>query len=104
MNPSAPSIKGLIKIHKTDQPIHPVINWCNASAQKLSKLFTEKSEPTSTFTPLLQHKEHPRPTEKPLRHPHAPTLQPSLSRHHQLLFQHSSKRDQDDFRQHSDTT
>ena len=37
MNPSAPSIKGLIKIHKPDQPIRPV-----APAYKLSKLFTEK--------------------------------------------------------------
>jgi len=42
MNPSAPSIKGLIKIHKPDQPIRPVVNWRNASACKLSKLFTEK--------------------------------------------------------------
>ena len=30
MNPSAPSIKGLIKIHKPDQPICPVIKWRNA--------------------------------------------------------------------------
>jgi len=42
MNPSAPSIKGLIKIHKPDQPIRPVVNWRNAPAYKLSKLFTEK--------------------------------------------------------------
>jgi len=32
MNPSAPSIKGLIKIHKPDQPIRPVVNWRNAPA------------------------------------------------------------------------
>ena len=42
MNPSAPSIKGLIKIHKPDQPIRPVVNWRNAPAYKLSKLFSEK--------------------------------------------------------------
>jgi hypothetical protein len=42
MNPSAPSIKGLIKIHKSDQPIWPVVNWCNAPAYKLYKLFTNK--------------------------------------------------------------
>jgi len=42
MNPSALSIKGLIKIHKPDQPIRPVVNWRNASAYKLSKLFMEK--------------------------------------------------------------
>ena len=32
MSPSAPSIKGPIKIHKTDQPIRPAVNWRNASA------------------------------------------------------------------------
>jgi hypothetical protein len=42
MNPPAPSIKGLIKIHKPDQPIRPVINWRNAPTYRLSKLFTEK--------------------------------------------------------------
>jgi len=26
MNPYAPSIKGLIKIHKPDQPIQPIVN------------------------------------------------------------------------------
>jgi hypothetical protein len=42
MNPSAPSIKGLIKIHKQDQPIRPVVNWRNAPAYQLSRLFTKK--------------------------------------------------------------
>jgi hypothetical protein len=42
MNPPATSIKGLIKPHKLDQPIQPVVNWRNAPAYKLSKLFTNK--------------------------------------------------------------
>jgi hypothetical protein len=42
MNPSAPTIKGLVKIHKQNQPIRPVVNWRNAPAYKLSKLFTDK--------------------------------------------------------------
>jgi hypothetical protein len=42
MNTSATSIKGLIKIHKQDQPIRPVVNWHNAPAYHLSKLFTNK--------------------------------------------------------------
>jgi hypothetical protein len=42
MNPSAPSIKGLIKMHKPDQPFRPVVNWRNARAYKLSRLFTDK--------------------------------------------------------------
>jgi len=40
LNPSAPTIKGLIKLHKPDQPIRPVVNWRNAPAYKLSKSFT----------------------------------------------------------------
>jgi hypothetical protein len=27
MNPTAPTIRGMIKIHKVDAPIRPVINW-----------------------------------------------------------------------------
>ena len=49
MNPSAPSIKGLIKIHKPDQPIRPVVNWRNAPVYRLSKLFMEK---VSQLAPL----------------------------------------------------
>ena len=37
-----PSIKGLIKINKPDQPIRPVVNRRSAPAYKLSKLFTNK--------------------------------------------------------------
>jgi hypothetical protein len=49
LNPSAPTIKGLLTIHKPDQPICPNINWCNAPAYKLSKLFTQK---INQLTPL----------------------------------------------------
>ena len=42
MNPSATSIKGLIKVHKPAQPIRPVVNWRKAPAYKLSRLFTDK--------------------------------------------------------------
>jgi len=27
LNPSAPTIKGLLKIHKPNQPISPIVNW-----------------------------------------------------------------------------
>jgi hypothetical protein len=43
MNPSAPSIKGLIKIYKPNLPIRPVVNWRNAPAYRLAKLFTQKT-------------------------------------------------------------
>jgi hypothetical protein len=42
LNPSAPTIKGLIKPHKPNQPVHPIVNWCNAPAYKLSKHFALK--------------------------------------------------------------
>jgi sugar (pentulose or hexulose) kinase len=47
--PLSTHIKGLIKIHKPDQPIRPIVNWRNAPAYKLSKLFTQK---INQFTPL----------------------------------------------------
>jgi hypothetical protein len=49
LNPSAPTIKGLIKLHKPDQPVRPVVNWQNAPAYKLAKLFTQK---TQSLAPL----------------------------------------------------
>ena len=42
MNPSAPTIKGLIKVHKPSQPIRPFINWRNFPAYNLAKLFSQK--------------------------------------------------------------
>ena len=42
MNPSASSLKGLIKLHKPEQPIRPVVNWQKAPAYKLARLFTQK--------------------------------------------------------------
>jgi hypothetical protein len=41
MNPAAPAIRGMIKIHKADAPIRPVINWRNAPAYKLAKMLTK---------------------------------------------------------------
>ena len=43
MNPSAPTIKGLIKIHKPERPIRPVVNWKNAPAYKLARLLTHEN-------------------------------------------------------------
>jgi hypothetical protein len=49
MNPSVPSIKGVIKMHKPDQLIQPVVNWQNAPAYRLCRLFTDK---TNHLAPL----------------------------------------------------
>ena len=42
MNSSAPTIKGLIKVHEPSQPIRPVVNWRNVPAYNLAKLFSQK--------------------------------------------------------------
>jgi hypothetical protein len=41
LNPTAPSIKGLIKLLKPEHPICPVVNWRGAPAYKLAQLFTQ---------------------------------------------------------------
>ena len=38
----SPSIKGLIKLHKPEHLIRPVVNWRGAPAYKLARLFTQK--------------------------------------------------------------
>jgi hypothetical protein len=49
LNPSAPTIKGLIKLHKTNQPIRPIVNWRNAPAYGLATLLTQEMH---TLAPL----------------------------------------------------
>jgi hypothetical protein len=45
----APTIRGLVKIHKEGAPIRPITNWRNAPAYKLAKLLTKKLH---TYIPL----------------------------------------------------
>jgi hypothetical protein len=42
LNPTPPSIRGLIKLHKQGQTKRPIVNWTNAPAYKTAKLLTEK--------------------------------------------------------------
>jgi len=42
MNPTAPTIKGLIKMHKPECPIQPKVNQRGAPAYSLARLFTQK--------------------------------------------------------------
>jgi hypothetical protein len=41
LNPSAPAIRGLLKVHKQNMPIRPVVNWQNAPAYNLTKWFSK---------------------------------------------------------------
>jgi hypothetical protein len=49
VNLTTPRMRGLIKIHKTEFPIRPVVNWKNAPAYKLA---TKLVEVLHTHTPL----------------------------------------------------
>ena len=49
LNPMIPTITGLVKVHKEDYPIRPVINWKNAPAYKFAKMLTKK---LLTYIPL----------------------------------------------------
>jgi hypothetical protein len=44
LNPTAPNIKGLSKIHKDDIPISPTVNRRNAPAHKLAKLLSKLTD------------------------------------------------------------
>jgi hypothetical protein len=49
LNPATPNIRGLIKIHKREAPIRPIVNWKTAPAYKLAKLLTKILQ---TYIPL----------------------------------------------------
>ena len=49
-NPTTPVIRGLVKFHKEDFPIRPIVNWKNAPAYKLARSLVEKIQ---THIPLL---------------------------------------------------
>jgi hypothetical protein len=49
LNPTAPKIRGLIKIHKEDSPIRPIVNWKNSPAFKLARSLVKKLQ---THVPL----------------------------------------------------
>jgi len=41
LNPSSPTLRGLIKIHKVENPIRPIVNWKNAPEYKVSTYLLE---------------------------------------------------------------
>jgi hypothetical protein len=44
LNPTPPTIRGLIKVHKEGCPIRLIVNWTNAPAYKIAKLLVRKLE------------------------------------------------------------
>jgi hypothetical protein len=47
LKPTAPTIRGLIKIYKEVSPIRPIVNWKSAPAYKLAKMLSKNSIYTS---------------------------------------------------------
>jgi len=100
LNPSAPSIKGLIKLHKQGQPIRLVVNWRNAPAYQLSKLLTQKiniAPLPDTFnvknTTDLLHKLQDTPM--------APYFILASPDYHQLILKHPGKRNKNSSHRHT---
>jgi hypothetical protein len=50
LNPSTRTIKSHIKIHKHNRIFRPIVNWRNAPAFELSKLFSQKINKLTTLT------------------------------------------------------
>ena len=65
VNPATLSIKGLIKINKPDQLIQQVVNWRNALAYKLSRLFTDKINHIAPLHNAFNIKKHSGPDTEP---------------------------------------
>jgi len=40
LNPETPSLGGLIKVHKINTPIRPIVNFINVPSYKLTNTFT----------------------------------------------------------------
>jgi len=49
LNPSTPILRGLIKIHKENTPVRPIVNLKNALSYKLAKMFVKRIQ---TYIPL----------------------------------------------------
>ena len=49
LNPTAPTMRGLVKLHKEDTTIRPIINWRNATGYKLAKMLARK---LTSYIPL----------------------------------------------------
>jgi hypothetical protein len=49
LNPDTPLLRGLVKVHKKDLPVRPIVNYRSAPCYRLAKMFSEKLK---TYIPL----------------------------------------------------
>jgi len=89
MNPTAPTIKGLTKLHKPGHPIRPVVNWKGAPSYRL---FTQKIKIMAPL-PNTHNLEKTRDLIRKLEDtPILTPVCPSLPRHYQSIHQRPGKR------------
>jgi hypothetical protein len=43
LNPTNPTIRGLVKVHKEGAPIEPIINWMYTPAYKLANMLVKNT-------------------------------------------------------------
>ena len=88
LNPSAPTIKGLIKLHKPDQPICPIVNWRNAPAYKLSQLLTTKIKQFALLPYAFNVKNSAELIQELKQNTHNAHNHVRLPRHHKHVLEH----------------
>ena len=71
LNPTEPTIRGLIKLQKIEQPIRLIVNWQHVPAYKLAKLLKEKIQLASL--PYAYIKNTPQLIQKLKQTPLTPT-------------------------------
>jgi len=69
INPTAPTMRGLIKVHKEGAPIRPVVNWRNAPGYKLVKMLVKALSSHTPLTLHIQCQKHGPTDGRPIKNP-----------------------------------
>jgi hypothetical protein len=94
MNPTAPTIKGLIKLHKTPHLTRGQLAWCHDI--QTSETVYPKNQTTGHTPQHIQPSKHHRLNHETQGYPPTPPFCPCHSRHHQpldLCFCHRNSQD-----------
>jgi hypothetical protein len=91
LNPDNPLLKGLIKVHKENTPIRPIVNFRNAPTYSLAKMFTNVLKKYITLPIRLQCSEFSTADERLNKHSLRSGLEISVARHLQHVHKHTHK-------------
>ena len=90
MIPTAPSIKGLIKLRKPHHPVRPVVNWWGVPAYKSAGLFTQKIRQLTPVPNTYNLENNTDLIKKLMDTPFTSPLRPCLTGHHEPLHKYSN--------------